>query len=109
MTEALDTLRIAEAVPSASHLRRVGVRIQGTTDAAPPKETPPADTLLMVVYSGLGFLSGVQRFLAGTDMKYDAKAGLEWARSSGISVADLEQRMRDRAAASVLVYDTNFF
>jgi len=109
MTEALGALKTAEASPSASPVLRVGLRLPGTSDGAPSKQPAPPDTLLMLVYSGLGFLSGAQRFLAGTDLKPGFAAGPESASKIAISVADLEAGLRDRAAASVLVYDTNFF
>jgi hypothetical protein len=64
---------------------------------------------LWVFYAGFGFLSGVERYLAGADAQTGkTKDDTDPMARSSLAVAELEKRVRERAAASVLVYDTQF-
>lgn len=103
LNEALDALRVTHASELPPRLIRTGV-----SPLSEPNQ-PPADSLLLVFYAGFGFLSGALRYLAGTDVQgWDAKGTNDPMASSALNVADLETRVRERAAASVLVYDTQF-
>ena len=99
---ALDAIRVADSGRSDPQLHKVGIALA--------KPAPPPDTLLLVVYSGLGLFSGTERFLAAKDLafeesKQDAQPRM---RLGALSVVSLESRMRELAAASVAVYDTMF-
>lgn len=104
----LDALRVADLGRSDPQLHKVGITIDEGDSVAKP--VPPPDTLLLVVYSGIGVLHGTERFLAATDLAFEeSKEGAQPPTPLGaLSAVRLESRMRELAAASVAVYDTMF-
>ena len=104
LNEALDALRVTQSNEEPPRLIRTGIGA-----AIPQPDPAPADSLLLVFYAGFGFLAGSLRYLAGTDVKgWETKSADGTMQGSALNVADLEKRVRERAAASVLVYDTQF-
>lgn len=77
---------------------------------APAVPDAPPDTLLLVVYSGMGFHFGGEQYIGCKDVDLkDAKETTPAPDLPGaLRVSELEKRARQLAAASVLVYDTQF-
>jgi hypothetical protein len=110
MKQAVQALRVAELGEGTPHFVRVGVLRNGDTSAeAEAIERPPGDTLALIYYAGLGFLAGAKRFVAGSDLVVSGgKEPQDSMARSAFAVDDLERQARVQAAASVLVYDTQF-
>jgi hypothetical protein len=107
VVEAVDDLRVADSGTEEFSLRRVGIRVEPEAASKPEAVSEPKpDTLALLFYAGMGFLSDGDRYLAVLDTQH-AKGRLQL--ESAISVSHLEKALRERAAASVLVFDTNFF
>jgi hypothetical protein len=102
--QAVDEFHIASDL-TAAYFRRVGIKLKGAPIAS--KSTTQPNTLALVFYAGFGFLSGNERYLATTDTLV-AAAGTGFEVGSAISVSALERHLRERAAASVVIYDTQF-
>ena len=100
LRHALDGLSIGATAPPAAPDK-------GKASTAP--EAPP-DTLLLVVYSGMGFHFGGEKYIGCKDVTLkDAREATPAPDLPGaLRVSELEKRARRLAAASVLVYDTQF-
>jgi hypothetical protein len=114
--DAISSVRMAAAhtsTDSTGAFLPVGLRL---SESAPAPHGDfatgaPPDTLLVVFYSGMGFRVGADLFLAVADTGAGTDRTSEPARvaNSVVPVSAIEAAMRESAAASVLILDTNFF
>jgi hypothetical protein len=115
---SIEALRVAAADEAAASIRRAGITLppDGAQPRLPvPARTRPAaepaqDALIVFFYAGYGFRAGADRFLAVSDTVFDtAKPGrAAEPGATAVSVGDLEKVLRETAAASVVILDTNF-
>jgi hypothetical protein len=111
---ALDGLQLAHGdSPQQPGFRKVGAVVtpgDRGDDAIPAaKSPPPKDTLLLIFYSGVGFQRAGQKYLAATDTDpAELKLPPTEDFKSAVAVNLLEREARNRASASVLIYDTMF-
>lgn len=117
---SIEALRVFAADEAAGSIRRSGIALNA--DGPPPQPSlsvpgptrseaaPAQDALIVFFYAGYGFRAGADRFLAVSDTVFDsAKPGLAAEPvATAVSVGDLEKVLRDAAAASVVILDTNF-
>lgn len=117
---SIEALRVFAADEPAASIRRSGIVLNA--DGPPPQPSLPAtgptrseaapahDALIVFFYAGYGFRAGADRFMAVSDTVFDsAKPGLaSEPGATAVSVGDLEKVLRDAAAASVVILDTNF-
>lgn len=74
--------------------------------ASKPIETgPPADTLIFVFYSGIGFVVEGDNFMGLVSTRAERPDEVD---ATAVNLTLLQSRLRDYAAASILVMDTNF-
>src|SRR5690606_27724515 len=117
---SIEALRVSALDEADASIRRVGIALQPDgTQAQPslpvprrtrPDAEPAHDALVVFFYAGYGFRAGAERFLAVSDTAFDtAKTGLVTEPgATAVSVDDLEKVLREAAAASVVILDTNF-
>jgi len=117
---SIEALRVFAADEAAASIRRSGIALNA--DGPQPQPSLPApgpnrseaapahDALIVFFYAGYGFRTGADRFLAVSDTIFDsAKPGLAAEPgATAVSVGELEKVLRDAAAASVVILDTNF-
>lgn len=106
----IERLRIASLGGPNLSIRRVGFVVEeGAGKAREPSLAPPPDTLAVFVFSGYGLRTQFDRFLILADARStSAESPQNVITSTLLSMAELEQRLREVASASVLIVDTAF-
>lgn len=104
--ETLEGLRIASAYGESGYFRRTGISVK---DRRPEtRSTAVPDTLVVVFYAGVGFQVDSDRYLTMADSRPESRDSERLHLESTIAVNWLEQTLRHRAAASIVIYDTQF-